>query len=400
MKICLISHLWGQFIAGGLEVYLPTLAEALSKYHQVTIVATSPFSGWDSLKGEEERNDAVKVIRFFPLNLYYGYGSLRKSLWLRVLWNAIQAWNPHSYVVVRNILKREKPDIVHTHGVRFISPSIFSAVSSLGIPCVHSLHSYELLSLWSTLFRRHKVAEIPDTLDIAYAGLMRFLARNIRAVTADTQFVLDLHLKRGLFTKAKRYVIPAGFSISSNDESAKDYETLDILFVGGLHEHKGIHILLNAFKSLTEPNVLLHIVGQGPLAELVSSFASQDKRVRYYGFIPPGEELWRLYAKANLLVFPSTWLEPLGIVSIEALSFGTPVIASAIGGIREVIQDGYNGLLFKPGDVEDLTRTLKRALSDTELLRKLGKNARESAQRYNLESHIESLLKVYEEVLK
>lgn len=399
MKICLMSSFFEPLTMGGLDVYMQQLAEKLSKNHEVLLVATCPYSGWGSLSGKVEQRESIKVVRFFPLNLYHYYSG-RKPIWMRVLWSAMQIWNPHSYAVVKGILEREKPDIVHSHTIRNLSPSVLSAIHSLGIPHIHTLHDYELLSPGATLLHRDKVIEKLSILYLPYTKLMRLFTRNIKAVTAGTQFVLDTHSQYGFFKKAKKYVIPVLSGVPDSWESNKDYETLDILFVGEVSKRKGIHILLSAFTALNEPNIRLHIVGQGPLAQQVSSLTSQDARIKYYGYVPQGESLWKLYAKANLFVFPSIWFEPQGIVSIEAFSFGIPVVGSAIGGIPETVDDGYNGLLFKPGDVEDLARTLKRALSDTEMLKKLGENARKSAQRYNLDSHLESLSKVYKATLK
>ena len=400
MRICIINSYFEPFVIGGAETYTQELTKRLSEEHQVLFLTTCPYSGWSSLTRKVEEKGSIKLIRFFPLNLYYGYYFRQKPIWLRTLWHIINIWNPHSYAVVRSILKREKPDIIHSHCLRALSPSVVSAIDSLGIPHVHTLHDYELLSPWGNLFRRGKIIEKLGMLDLPYLRLIRLLTKNVKAVTAETRFVLDLHSKYGFFKKAKKYVIPSTLGVSNSGDSSKDYETLNILFVGDVSLVKGVRILLDAFATLNEPNVCLHIVGRGPLAQEVSNLASRDSRIKYHRYVPQGEALWKLYSKANLLVIPSIWFEPFGKVSIEAFSFGTPVIGSAIGGIPEIVEDGYNGLLFKPGDVEDLSRTLKRALSDIELLKKLSENASKSAQRYNLDSHMESILKVYEEALR
>jgi len=398
MKVCLINSFFEPFVMGGAEVYAQGLAEGLSKYHQVMFITTCPYSGWSSVTGRVEQKGSIKVIRFFPLNLYWVYYA-QKQLWLRALWHAMQIWNPHTYWVIRGILKREKPDIVHSHTLRALSYSVVSAIDSLGIPHIHTLHDYELLSPWGNLLRRGKIMEKFGVLDLPYLVLMRHLTRNVKAVIGPSRFVLDWHLKYGFFRKARKYAIPNGLNLPHAHNSSKDYEILNILFVGALSQHKGVHTLLDAFTSLNESNVRLHVAGRGPLAQRVSHLASQDSRIEYHGHVPQGEPLWKLYSEANLLVLPSIWLEILGLVAIEAFSFGTPVIGSAIGGIPEVVEDGYNGLLFKPGDVDDLSRTLKRVLSDIELLKRLGENARKSVQKYKLDTHIESILKVYEEVL-
>ena len=400
MKICLMNSFYEPPIKGGAEVYTQELAEELSKYHEVLFIATSPYSWRSGLTGRMEENRPIKVVSFSLLNLYHGYHNPQKPVWMRLLWNIVNTWNPHSYTVVRNILKREKPDIVHSHCLRVLSPSVVSAIDSLGIPHVHSLHNYELISPWGNLLRRDMLIEKPGALDMPYLRLMRFFTRNTRAVIGPIHFILDFHTKHGFFKKARTCVIPWGRKLSSGQDNDKDFSTIDLLFVGEISKIKGVHILLDAFATLNETNLRLHIVGQGPLAKQVSERTLRDERIRYHGYLAQRDSLMELYSKANLLVIPSMWFENLPSVAIEALSAGTPIVSSAIGGMSEVIEDGYNGFLFKPGDMDDLSRTFKRALSDVELLKKLGENAKQNAQKYNMDSHIESLLKVYEEALR
>jgi glycosyltransferase involved in cell wall biosynthesis len=399
MKICLINSLFEPPVEGGVEVYVKALAEGLSKNHEVLVLTTCPYSGWGNLRGKTGHKEQVKVIRFFPLNIFYGYNARHRPAWARAIWHIFNTWNPHPYALVKHILRREKPDIVHSHCIRALSPSVLSAVASLGIPHVHTLHDYELLSPWGNLLRQGRVID-PGGLGMAYIRLTQFASRKIRFVTAGTAFVMDLHAKYGLFHKAEKFVIPALSGVPHDGKVNKDYRNLNILFVGDISRHKGVHILLDAFASLPGPGVRLDVVGQGPLVSQVLDLASRDSRVKYHGYLPHGEALWNLYTGANLFVMPSIWLEPQGLVATEAFSFGTPVIGSAIGGIPEVVQNGYNGLLFKAGDADDLTRTIRRALSDTKLLEKMGENARESLARYSLDAHLVSLFKVYEAALK
>jgi glycosyltransferase involved in cell wall biosynthesis len=399
MKICLINSFFEPPAMGGVDTYLRQLVDGLSRHHEVVFIATCPYSGWGSLRGKVSQQGPVKVVRYFPLNIFYSSDSRRKPAWARALWHVFNTWNLHSYTVMKRILRREKPDIVHSHCIRTLSPAVLSAIASLGIPHVHTLHDYELLSPWGNLLRRGEVIK-PGRMDMAYLRLMRHVARKIRFVTAGTRFVLDLHSKYGFFEKAERYVIPALSDVTHNGKVGKDRDKLDILFVGDISRHKGVHVLLDAFATLPEPNVRLHVVGQGPMVPQVLELADRDKRVNYHGYLPHGEALWDLYAGASLFVMPSIWLEPQGLVAAEAFAFGTPVIGSAIGGIPEVVRDGYNGLLFRPSDAADLARTIERALSDTALRKKMGDNARKSLARYSLDNHLAGLSEVYGAAMK
>ena len=398
MKICMVNSYFDPFVIGGTETYTHDLAERIGREHEVIFLTTRPYSGPSSLSIQEEEIDGIRVMRFFPLNFFYGSSFRRKPLWLRSLWHLVDIWNSHSYAVMRSVLKRERPDIVHTHCIAGLSPAVISAANSLNLPHVHTLHNYELLSPWGNLIRRGRIMQKLGAADAPYLRLMRHFTRNARAVTAETRFVLDSHLQYGFFSKARQFIIPSCLKVSDNPE-VKDYRTLDVLFVGEISLLKGIRVLLEAFSALEGPNLRLHIVGRGPLEQEVKTHATQDSRISYHGYVAQGKALRELYARANLMVVPSIWYEPFGRVSIEAFEASTPVIGSAIGGIPEVVQDGYNGLLFRPGDAADLSRTLKRALSDAALLKKLGGNARKSVPKYSVDANMESVLEAYQEVM-
>ncbi len=398
MRICLVSSFFEPVTMGGLDVYLQQLAEKLSKNHEVLIVATCPYSGWGSLKASAtEKTGSLKVARFFPLNVYCPDTSRRRPFWLRVSWNLINLWNPHSFAIVSRLLKREKPDIIHTHAVRALSPSVISAAGMSGIPHLHTLHNYELISPLS-VYRQEDNKAPRRWLDNPYLRLMRSITRSITTVTAGSRFVLDLHATYGLFKNAQQEVLPVLSGVPHDRKTVKDDTTIDILFVGEISPHKGILVLLEAFALLKEGNLRLHIVGQGPCARQVTEYAARDNRVRYHGYLAPGETLWQLYAAANMLVFPSVWLEAQGIVSIEAFSFGTHVIASAIGGIPETVKHGDNGLLVAPGDASGLAEAMRMVTSDKALRRQLEANALKSAKDYEMGSHVERLMRIYQEV--
>ncbi len=383
---------------GGTEVSIKSMAEALAKHHEVIILTSCPFTGLTSLRGQQEKRGPIKIIRFFPINLYYSFYSQNKPFFVKGLWHLINTWNIHSYIVVRDILKKERPDIIHSHNVRGLSFSVISSINSAGIPHIHTLHDYELISLHNNINKSNTRFNL---FRYIYIKVMRNIVKNIKIVTAETQFVLDLLSKYDLINgKAKQYVIPPGFSIRNPEINNKNTSNKNLLYVGKLDKSKGLITLLKAFADMPDKDIRLNIVGRGQLENEVIGAIKKDKRIVYHGFLPQEDKLYRLYSEASLLILPSVWLEPFGLVSLEAFSFGVPVVASNIGGIPEVVQDGYNGFLFRPGDAEDLTNTLKKAMSDNNRLKQLGENAQKSIEKYNVETHVARLLQVYEQAIQ
>jgi glycosyltransferase involved in cell wall biosynthesis len=158
-----------------------------------------------------------------------------------------------------------------------------------------------------------------------------------------------------------------------------------VLFVGRLVERKGVAHLVEAIARLAGGSAgpRLEIVGEGPertgLEALAQRLGVAD-RVVFRGKIPPAE-LQASYARAAVCVLPSVLdargdTEGLGVVLLEAMNHGTPVIASRIGGIPDIVEDGVSGLLVPPGDADALAAALRRLRDDPALARRLGEAGR------------------------
>ena len=154
----------------------------------------------------------------------------------------------------------------------------------------------------------------------------------------------------------------------------------ELLFVGRLEPRKGIDVLLDALPALLRavPAVRVTVAGEDPTGHgprfEVTTPGDLAGRVRFLGRVGD-ERLRALYAGADLFVAPSRY-ESFGLVLLEAMMFGVPVVASAVGGMVDVVEDGSSGLLVPPGDVEALRCALERALLDQPLRHRLGAAAR------------------------
>lgn len=175
-----------------------------------------------------------------------------------------------------------------------------------------------------------------------------------------------------------------------------------LLFLGRLVHEKGVRQLLDAFCQVHrhEPRSELFICGQGPEQESLQErarFLGIEEAVHFTGFIsaPLRNEL---YHQASMVIIPSLY-EPFGIVALEAMATGRPVIASDTGGLAEIIINGYNGLKVPPGDVNDLAETISGLLEEPGLARRLCGHAWETAETlYRWEAIAERTLEVYGEL--
>jgi len=166
-----------------------------------------------------------------------------------------------------------------------------------------------------------------------------------------------------------------------------------LLYVGQIVRGKGLDLLLKALARLSYPCSLL-VAGSGSWEKRCVHIATQlglTSRVKFLGW-QPREALPALFQVAHMVVMPSRWAEPFGLVGLEAMAFGRPVVAFDVGGIPEWFEDGRTGFLVPAGDIEAFAERIDRLLQDDALARMLGRQGREAAEtRFSTERHLTAL---------
>lgn len=179
------------------------------------------------------------------------------------------------------------------------------------------------------------------------------------------------------------------------DEPTIDDSATDLLYVGRLSDEKGVDDLLQAFRLIatSEDAVRLHVVGSGPSADDLQGLADQlgiAGAVIFYGFVPKGPELWAHFDDADVFVLPSR-TEGLPRVIAEAMARGLPVVSTAVGGIPELIEHEENGMLVKPGNVEEFAAMVETVRADPALRSRLATGGRQTAESLTFEVNRERL---------
>ena len=173
-----------------------------------------------------------------------------------------------------------------------------------------------------------------------------------------------------------------------------------ILALGRIAENKGMHQLLKAFKKVSK-DAHLEIVGNGPdLNKLVKAVEDPKicSRVNLTGWLSH-DKLDRIFRNCSIVVIPSIWPEPFGIVGIEALSYGKPVVASDVGGISEWCLDGTTGFLTSPGDVEMMAEKINYLIEHPTVANEFGENGRRLVEnKFTAEIHLERLERLFSKV--
>lgn len=292
-------------------------------------------------------------------------------------------WNSESCRAIRELVRKHRAQVVHFHNTfPLISPAAYGAAREEGAAVVQTLHNFRLLSPCALLFRNGQVCEKCLGRSIAWPGILRGCYRSSRPATAAVAAMVSIH--KGLRTwrdAVDLYIapspsarakfieggIPAGkLVVKPNfldpDPKAGDGAGKFAIFVGRLSPEKGLDTLLAAWRVLQKPP-LLKIVGAGPLEELARQAASSDPNVEWLGRLAPAR-VYDLIGSAAMVLVPSRCYETFGRVIIEAYAKGTPVIASRLGAMADLVDHGRTGLLFEPGNPADLAARIEDLAGD------------------------------------
>jgi glycosyltransferase involved in cell wall biosynthesis len=324
-------------------------------------------------------------------------------------------WSERSYAAIRQRLRARHYDLVHVHNtLPLISPAVYYAAHGEGCAVVQTLHNYRLSCPAGIFYRDGRVCEDCLGKVIPWPGVVHGCYRGSRAGTAVIATMLAGHRLLGTWSHKvdlyialndfmRRKAIAGGLAADkvvikpnfvSPDPGIGAGDGGFALFVARLNREKGVPELLEAWQRLGA-RVPLKIMGDGPLTEMVQRAAASNPAIEYLGRRPLAE-FYQLLGRARFFVFTSTWYEGFPRVISECYARGTPIVASAIGPIAEVVADHRTGLHFRPGDVDDLVAKVALLLDHPEEEEALRQGARnEFETRYTAEVNCAQLLAIY-----
>jgi len=407
VKICLVSNLYPPVVQGGAEIYVGRLASALAGEHQVVVITSEP--GFHPGPRREVTPEGIIVYRLAPLNVAH-LTRLPHQLLAQVAFRAIDFYHPQVAAAVSKIFRRERPDVIHLHN--WVGLSLAALLASVPnsaphIPVAMTLHDYGLVCAYASIRHPDGHTCAPDLPCRLLAHLNRRLVNRIGLVISPSHYVLDQHLQRGFFRHATQQILPYGLvnpppqpspARGEGDLAHGQKGTFDILFMGRVQSHKGIEVLVRAFRALPDPSLRLHVAGSGPSLDACRALAAADDRIRFYGFVT-GELRRSLIENADCMVLPSLWPDNYPVSIQEAFQSGPVVIASRIGGIPEMVRDGVNGLLVEPGDEAGIGAAIGRLHASPELAAKLRASALETSRLYDMRFHVAHLVDAYQRLL-
>ena len=329
------------------------------------------------------------------------------------------AWSDDTYQAVGHLIKQTKPDIAHFHNTfPQISPSAYAACRDSGVPVVQTLHNFRFICPGGLLLRDGRPCEdcvgknlLPALRYRCYRGslpatgaLVWMLLRNrwqgtyttlVNRYIALTEFAAGKLIAGGL--PRDRMSVKPNFvtGISAPSPGKGGYA----VYVGRLSAEKGVRTLVSAWKRL--PHVPLKILGDGPLrAELEQAAEIEKLPIEFLGFCDRAT-IVDVVGHAVFQIVPSEWYEGFPMVIVEAYACGTPVVASRIGSLDEIVEEGVTGVKFEPGNPGDLSDKVNALWADRARHTMLRLTARESFEKnYSREKNYEALMAIYEAAIK
>ena len=298
--------------------------------------------------------------------------------------------SPANTRALRNVMSEFRPDVVHLHSIYGIG-SRLARVAGQQAPTLVTAHDYWPIDVFVPQVRNGRLRyPLRKRLLFPWNGAHRVLHKsNLRGATlVSPSRYLAGRLEQSGYRDVR--VIPNGVAPPQERTSGGP----SILFVGRLVPEKGLQAVLGPARTVaSQLGWNIDVVGDGPLR---AGLERQHPSVRFWGRADPEP----YYREAGLLLLPSLWPENLPYVALEAMAHGVPVLASNVGGVPEIVEDGVTGRLYEPGNGAQFTAALRDLASDSALRTRLGSASRERIERAYVWSCIgPRYVALYEELL-
>jgi len=373
-------------IVGGVSRHCFGLAQALAQMGHEVYVITLEFPGAPAY----EDMDGVKVYR---AAIELGHPNF-------LTW--VLLFNHFMEKLAARLCRKVKPDVIHAHDW-LVSPSAISLKQYLNTPLILTVHSTEVgraqglhgpdsftidgFEWWAT-YEARRVIVTSEAMKNEVAGHFNLSRDKIETIPNAVDFErFEVSVDRQMIRR--KYIAP--------------HEKM-VLFTGRLTPQKGVEYLIQAVPLILKrnPEAKIVIVGEGWLRDglqnLARSIRCQDK-VFFTGFLSE-RDLEEIMVSSDVLVVPSIY-EPFGIVALEGMAAGAPVVASRTGGLAEVIEHGQTGILVYPRDPESIAWGVSQVLSNQNYAQQLVKNSKDKLRKnFGWNAVAEKTIKLYEEVLK
>lgn len=322
---------------------------------------------------------------------------------------------------IADVVHSFQPDVAFVHNVYpLISPSVYYKLNSLGVPAVQVLHNFRPFCPNGFYYTQGKICE--DCRDGNYlsavrkrcykdsyllSGLYGFMLGsnrlagmidNISGFICLTEF-FKIKMQEAGVPDSKLFVRP-NFVYAPPLKSDANDAAKYALYLGRLSPEKGCRTLIQAFEQM--PQLMLKIIGTGPQEQELKDYVRTKglNNIQFLGF-KSGDEKWQLLRDALCLVLPSEWYENFPVTVLEGFMAAKPVVASRMGGLPYIVEDGKSGLLFEAGNASELAQKIQQLADDPAAAARMGAHGRTlSETKYGPEQSYSNLMSIFSQVAK
>jgi glycosyltransferase involved in cell wall biosynthesis len=328
-------------------------------------------------------------------------------------------WNRKAYAEVSALVARVAPAVVHVHNTfPLLSPSVFAAARDGGAAVVQTLHNYRYMCPNGLLFRSGTPCADCVGTAVPWPAVVHACYRGSRLASGVAAAALTVHRTLNSLGHVHRFIALTDFSKSKFVEAGLPAERIVTkpnviapdtgvgsgtggyaLFIGRLSPEKGISTLLAAAPAITKMLPLM-IIGDGPVRDQIQSAAQANDRITWLGQRTPAETI-QVLGEATCLIVPSIWYETFGLTVAEAFSKGTPVVASRLGALQELVGHDRTGRHFTAGDATDLAAQVQWIMDHDQEVAAMRRRARaEYESRYSVQANYPVLNQIYNEAIE
>ncbi|MBN2713907.1 MAG: glycosyltransferase family 4 protein [Planctomycetes bacterium] len=366
MKILAISAYYPPDTVGGYEwAAYEVLTRLRNRGHDVKILAAKPDRPCPS-----DENISRTLTRMHP-PADNAFGRFASKIQAAIAYI-------HNYREIRRAIEKHSPDVIYMWAGAMLTPAVIAAIEGIGIKTVFHLEDMWIAKLMEQESGNSVLSRLSRGLRSMFAKLPEF--KSEEWVFVQVSDALAAQYAAAGIIPAKTVRVHNGYEpASAPREWEAEPDVYEIGFSGRIHPTKGLEVLFKAFaiiKQKCTSRVHLSIFGKGNVAyekELkeMADRLGLSEMIRWHGALPRAKLLEK-YKTLDLLAIPSTWEEPFGLVAIEALAAGVPVVAAARGGLREIVNDKV-GWLVEP-EAETFAAAIAEAITDYDRLALKGKN--------------------------
>ena len=390
MRILLLSNLYPPYVLGGAEILARDYVINLEESGHEVVVLTSSYG----LPSAQQDGNIWRTLHYAPA----AHFDPNRRLWrqINLLSDYYQSFhNAANVQELQRVITATKPDVLYIWEITGIGlNSMLKALNTVNLPVVFHLGNYwlhytlspqtEQTRLHTRWLKKMLIGRVPSLTYTSLIAVSHSVKQEYAGAGCDAERIEVIY--NGI--DARFLNTPRNEDENSHFTTEPKAKDIQVIYVGRLSLEKGVMMILQALDILVKEQNRYHfhlnIFGDGDEVYIreLEAFLQQKQLVQcvtFHGKVPQ-DELIKHYDRSDIMLVPSIWKEPFGLVVAEAMARGLPIIASNLGGPAEIVTHDVDGLLIEPGNVQALIAAILQLSADPAKCKQLGQAARSTVQ--------------------